>query len=977
MGTKKGQAGLSQFPKPKASGIKNLESEFYEKGARNMKKHKLLAVVLALAMTLSLLPTAALAAGEAVAKIGDQTFATLTQAISVATDNEIITIIAEGSYTLPAFSEKKLTIKADENVAATIDVANAVALSDAEVTFENLIFDYYPNKDYVGLQHTKSLTYNNCIINGQAFLYATTETFNQCTFNQESSGAYNVWTYGGQNVTFNQCTFNSAGKSVLIYNEGYNGSTVDFVSCTLKASTPVEGKAAIEIDSSLLKDSKTFVVNIDGQTTSTGFAVGSVSGNKLWNEKKNCKSATVTVSGEQVWPMKVAEIVGGGKYETLAAAIDAAKSGDTVKLLKDASGNGIQINTSEKSIIIDLGGYTYTVDGETVGSAGTETNGFQLLKGGSLTIQNGTLATTKASIMLQNYCNLTLKDVLVDASGSSACGYALSNNCGNVRIIGKTSIKAADGEVAFDLYYWPTNGYTDGVNVTVNTTGTITGKIEYDSDDKAGSAEAMHDKCRLSIQSGTFNGSISTYNCNENPNISITGGTFSNDPSAYVASGYAAVKTGESEWKVGKTYSATFNVTPSDATVEVKCGDVTVNGEPTAPKNYSGLNTVNTYTYTVSRSGYVTKTGTITPPVADQAADITVALDPVYYGGGSSSSSSSSSGSTTTTEKNPDGSTTTTVTDKKTGTVTETTKEKDGTTTTVETKKDGTVTETVKTAEGVTGTVVTDKNGDVTEVKSTVSSTAAKEAAKTGEAVTLPVEVPAVKTTEEAPALQVTVPKSADSVKVEIPVEKVTPGTVAVIVNADGTEKIVSTSVVTENGVALTLDGSATVKIIDNSKDFIDVPENNVFYNEISSLSAREIMVGKTDDIFDLHNSVTLNQIANVAGRITGAVDVKDFNAGVSWGADNGLKTGGVAATRGDVLKALYIAAGSPAVEDTSILSIFNDSSAIPADMAAIAAWAAQNGILKGGLDGNASLGVNVTRGQACALAGRTMGTLD
>ena len=185
-----------------------------------------------------------------------------------------------------------------------------------------------------------------------------------------------------------------------------------------------------------------------------------------------------------------------------------------------------------------------------------------------------------------------------------------------------------------------------------------------------------------------------------------------------------------------------------------------------------------------------------------------------------------------------------------------------------------------------------------------------------------------------------------------------------------------STSVVTENGVALTLDGSATVKIIDNSKTFTDVPADSVFYNEISSLSAREIMVGKPDDKFDLHSSVPLDQIANVAARITGAVHVKDFNAGVSWGADNGLKTGNEAATRGDVLNALYIAAGSPVVEDTSVLNRFNDAASIPPDMAAIAAWAAQHGILKGGLDGNANLGVNVTRRQACALAGRTMGTL-
>ena len=294
----------------------------------------------------------------------------------------------------------------------------------------------------------------------------------------------------------------------------------------------------------------------------------------------------------------------------------------------------------------------------------------------------------------------------------------------------------------------------------------------------------------------------------------------------------------------------------------------------------------------------------------------------------------------------------------------------------METKKDGTVTENVKLSDGTTSTVVTDKNGEVTEVTASVSSTAARNANKAGEAVTLPVEAPAAKTTEDAPTVQVTVPKASGSVKVEIPVENVTPGCVAVLVDAKGNEKIVATSVTTENGVALTISGAETVKIIDNSKSFTDVPKSNVFYNEIASLSAREIMVGKTDDKFDLHNSVTLNQIANVAGRIIGAVDVKDYNAGIVWGAENGLKTGNVAATHGDVLKALYVAAGSPVVEDTSILARFTDSASIPADLMAAAAWAAQNGILKGNVDGSAGLGSHVTRGQACALAGRTMGTL-
>ena len=339
-------------------------------------------------------------------------------------------------------------------------------------------------------------------------------------------------------------------------------------------------------------------------------------------------------------------------------------------------------------------------------------------------------------------------------------------------------------------------------------------------------------------------------------------------------------------------------------------------------------------------------------------------------------SSGDESSSTTTTVKNNDGSTTTTVTDRITGTVTETTKNTDGSTTVVETKKNGTVTETTKTADGTTGTVVTAKNGTITEVKSSISSSAAKEAFKNHETVTLPVEVPAAGSTKNAPAVDITVPKGAGLVRVEIPVEDVTPGTVAVIVKADGTEEIVSTSMVTENGIALTLTGSTTVKIIDNAKSFTDVPASNVFYSEVCSLSAREIMVGKSEEKFDLYSSVTLNQLSNLAGRITGAVDVKDYSGGIAWGQANGLKTGNASATRGDMLSALYNAAGSPAVEDTSSLSKLKDASAIPDDMKTAAAWALQNGVLKGTADGKANLSANVTRGQACALAGRTLKTL-
>ena len=191
--------------------------------------------------------------------------------------------------------------------------------------------------------------------------------------------------------------------------------------------------------------------------------------------------------------------VNGHEYDTLEQAVNVAQTGDRVTLLQDSTGNGIVINTSQKSITIDLNGHTYSVTGKTVGSHGTETNGFQLLKGGSLTITNGTLAagTNFAKILIQNYCNLTLDNVTLE--GSQNTSYVLSNNNGDTVLKGGTVINAAEGTYAFDAYYWPTNGHTDGVNVTVED-ATINGEIEYATDGTPPS-EGKHE---INITGGTF-----------------------------------------------------------------------------------------------------------------------------------------------------------------------------------------------------------------------------------------------------------------------------------------------------------------------------------------------------------------------------------------------------------------------------------------------------------------------------------------
>ncbi|MBP3510118.1 InlB B-repeat-containing protein [Oscillibacter sp.] len=1026
-----------------------------------MKKSKLLAVLLALAMTLSILPATALAdepepanvaaatestaeetseeepavalADEGnVAKIGTTEYATLEDAINAAGTEDVgneITLLENVQV------ESSISVNDGKNIVLDLNGHNIVSnthyvfkvynakfhVTGTGTIFENIKDGYAPIlaagsktdvKDYTVITIDGNVTlkgdYAGIFVAkddaGEYNNYGLVINMNgTIDMGAVENGVHSLGVYvNGSNTvtTGNVMQINLSGATIkncveAIYAAGYAKWSVK--NCTMNAED-----AAIEIRAGEMTiDGGTYEatavptsVDTNGNgTTTSGAAIavaqhttklpidltilgGEFRGYTALNQNNPENQADndivkVTVSGgdftatqggtNAVNSVNNTVSITGGTFSDLETAVKYAADGATIKLAADTSGNGIKIDSSKftTGLTIDFGGNTYTVNGTTVGSIGTETQAFQLLKGGKVTFKNGIITSTTAKMLIQNYCDLTLDNMTLDGSNLIGDGtaYTLSTNNGNTVVKDSTITARATKGIAFDVCTFA--DYT-GNTVTIQGTSVINGDVEV-----SGYNDAV---TKLTVADGTFNGKINVLSGNDAPKAftaEITGGTFSTNPSAYVNSNTHKVVE---EYKVvpKESYKVTFDANGGTCSTE------------SAYSHELDSLPIPTYSGSYVFAGWYTTDGTQVTALGQITTDTALTARWSYVGGSSSGGSSSGSSNTSTsTTTNKDGSTTTTTTNKTTGTVTEVTKEKDGTTTTVETKKDGTVTETVKTAEGVTGTVVTDKNGDVTEVKSTVSSTAAKEAAKTGEAVTLPVEVPAVKTTEEAPALQVTVPKSADSVKVEIPVEKVTPGTVAVIVNADGTEKIVSTSVVTENGVALTLDGNATVKIIDNSKSFTDVPADSVFYNEISSLSAREIMVGKTDDKFDLHSSVTLDQIANVAGRITGAVDVKDFNAGVSWGADNGLKTGNQPATRGDVLKALYIAAGSPAVEDTSILSIFNDSSAIPADMAAIAAWAAQNGILKGGLDGNANLGVNVTRGQACALAGRTMGTLD
>lgn len=261
--------------------------------------------------------------------------------------------------------------------------------------------------------------------------------------------------------------------------------------------------------------------------------------------------------------------IGEDEYASLQAAVDDVPKDATtptiITLLKDTTGGGVQV-PSGKNIIFDLDGHAYTVNNNTVGSSGTETNGFQLLKGSTVTFQNGTIkGGTAAIILIQNYADLTLDDVTLDAQESTQCRYVCSNNCGKVNITGNTSIKAKQGAVAFDVYYWPDGGYDEGVTVKVNTTGTIDGKIEYGSDGTEAGKAKVAEKAKLIIQKGIFTGEIFTNNLNTDnaTDIVISGGSFTTSNAStirpYLAPGFELVD--------GKVVSASSHDDDDDGSI--------------------------------------------------------------------------------------------------------------------------------------------------------------------------------------------------------------------------------------------------------------------------------------------------------------------------------------------------------------------------------------------------------------------------
>ena len=367
-------------------------------------------------------------------------------------------------------------------------------------------------------------------------------------------------------------------------------------------------------------------------------------------------------------------------------------------------------------------------------------------------------------------------------------------------------------------------------------------------------------------------------------------------------------------------------------------------------------------------------TWSFTPADADNynGATGSVTLYAVTSGGGSSSGGGGSSSAGKTTTTNADGSVTKTEI-KADGTVIATTTAKDGSVTRIETKPDGSSVTQRTLADGSTGTVKTDKNGQTT-AETTLSSKAIEDAKKSGEPVKAPVEVKASRDSSTAPTVKVELPRNSGETKVEIPVTNVKPGTVAVLVHPDGTEEILKASVPTENGIRLTVDGNATVKIVDNSKDFVDT-RNHWAREEIDFVSARELVNGISATRYAPDATATRAQLWTILARQNDT----DLSGGANWyekaqlwskdkGISDGTNPNGTI-NRAQMVTMLWRTMGQPAAGGSAS---FAD---VPADSyyAQAVAWAIENGITAGVGGGRFDPNSTCTRAQIATFLARSM----
>ena len=442
---------------------------------------------------------------EYVAQIGDVKYETLESAWAEVKDGETITLLADctgngikapqGKFTTGVtidFNNHTYTMDGSTVGSSGTKTQAFQLLKDNKITFKNgsiiannadvkmMIQNYsdltLDNMTLDATQGTNSINYVLSTNNGNTVIKDTKITA------KEGGKAFDVDSGWG----------NYASNTVELTGESVITGDIEVAFEKKTEGTP----SVLKLTSGTLNGKIVLGSNADECTiTKSDNFVAAAPADHKWVDNGNGTS--------MLKPCEYVAHIGDVKYETLEAAFAAAEDGETITLLADCTGNGIKApqGTFSQGLTVDFAGHTYTVDGATVGSTGTETNGFQLLKDNKITFKGGTITSEKAKILIQNYSDLTLEGMTLTLNNTNyTSAYTLSNNNGNIVIDGTTINANPAGGFAFDVCRYASY---PSVNVTVKGESKINGDVEVFA-----SNNDAKDGFKLMLEAGTMTGNI-------------------------------------------------------------------------------------------------------------------------------------------------------------------------------------------------------------------------------------------------------------------------------------------------------------------------------------------------------------------------------------------------------------------------------------------------------------------------------------
>lgn len=616
-----------------------------------------------------------------------------------------------------------------------------------------------------------------------------------------------------------------------------------------------------------------------------------------------------------------------------------AESG-TVNVNMNEDYNGSIVLRSGVTANLNLGGKTIRF-----GSQALDVYGNLTLSNGNVCVDNSNPEKPIAAIWVNKSAHLVVEnDATITATGNSF-GIGYWSDCDSAEVTVKGTVKGANGITMNGIIGAETSNklVLDGATIKVD------GHAIY----QAGGADTSFTLNNSSITGGSTGIEVRAGNLSVN-NCTITGG----DIFRVLPNGNGTTTDGAGIAIAQHTTKQPINVVVNGGTISGKYALYESNPQNNDADAISQIKLSiagGTFTgdiYSQDIDGFITGGTFSSKPDASYIASGYEAVGSDAYTVQRISSFTPAPAPTTetTTTTNPDGTTTTTVTDKKTGESTSTTEGANGTTVVEKTDASGNTTTKVTVPEGAATNA-----GAPVEIPAAVEVTKGKEVSISAPAGTI-----------------VAIPAAADA------------GNVAVIVHADGTETVIPMSLVEGGKAIVKLNGDETVKIVDNAKDFSDVPAEHWAADDIDFASSHEIFKGiDNGDTYEPETALTRNMMMTVLARTDGA-DTSDsdpwYAKGQQWAVDNGVSNGlwgEDSITREQLVTMLFNYANKSGM-DTSAradLSGMKNADAVSDWALEAVQWAVAEGILKGVDNTDLAPQGLATRAQAAAFMQRYVKT--